>query len=119
MYIGEDSIQDKASIIRILKLNLQTPFDHEFDDIQDNDEKSFETIKQKLEAKRVAIEQKFVEAEKAYETFLADQKILHRASLAKKDENIRKTMDFLHTIGFDLLPQNATNALLAQLNAKT
>ncbi|MDD3645948.1 MAG: hypothetical protein PHH06_00910 [Candidatus Gracilibacteria bacterium] len=69
-----------------------------------------------LETKLKELESKMDNAKKRYETMLRDAIQTYSDKLKEKDKKTRETLTFLHSIGFDRVPQSVTDTIIDQIN---
>jgi len=75
-------------------------------------------LKNKIELlsdKYYAIKSEYKELEKEYRVNLAREVKNYRKTIKEQDEKQLETLRFLHSIGFDLIPQNITNLIITQI----
>lgn len=69
-----------------------------------------------LFAKKVELEKELSEAETQYKQDLADAQASYRERMETRDEKVKKTLQFLTSIGFTDMPQSLTDTIISQIN---
>jgi hypothetical protein len=62
-------------------------------------------------------DKKYEDLEAQYRLDLANEVENYRNTIREQDKESLETLDFIHSIGFDAVPQNDTDKLIAQMNA--
>jgi hypothetical protein len=74
-----------------------------------------ETIKENKKKSEIVLD----DAKNKYEEDLKLYSSRYKENLKEKDKKTKQTLQFLHSIGFDLLPQSVTDQLIREYNNAT
>jgi len=105
--------EKKEAIKNILSSYHINITDIDFDSFEDA-KISFQGLLEKKKEKLNDLQKKI---ENKYKSYLRDEVNKYKKSIQEKDEKQKQTLEFLHSIWFDLIPQRFTEQLFDEINS--
>lgn len=111
-----ESQEDKNAVISNLKLQLKGKLWNVYDDLNLDNKTSIKDIVDAIRTKRDALQKELTQAYTDYQADLKRISEVYAKSQQEKKDVMKSSLDFISSIGFDVVPQYITDMILGEIN---